>query len=51
MKLLAGRVGQIFDYSSMASDVGVDAKTIKSWLSLLEASFNGKYVLKNRLNK
>lgn len=39
MKLLAGRVGQIFDYSSMASDVGVDAKTIKNWLSLLEASF------------
>lgn len=39
MKLLAGRVGQIFDYSSMANDVGVDAKTIKHWLSILEVSF------------
>ncbi len=35
--LLAGRVGQLFDYSSLANDVGVDAKTIKNWLSILEA--------------
>lgn len=39
MKLLAGRVGQLIDYNSLSSDVGVDAKTIKSWLSILEASF------------
>jgi predicted AAA+ superfamily ATPase len=38
-KLLAGRVGQLIDYSSLANDVGVDAKTIKNWLSILEASF------------
>lgn len=39
LKLLAGRVGQVFDYSSLANDVGVDAKTVRSWLSILEASF------------
>ena len=39
IKLLAGRVGQIINYQSLASDVGVDGKTIKQWLSILEASY------------
>lgn len=39
LKLLAGRVGQLVDYSSLANDVGVDAKTIRNWISILEASF------------
>lgn len=39
MRLLAGRIGQIINYHSLASDVGVNAKTIKEWLSILEASF------------
>jgi uncharacterized protein len=39
IKLLAGRVGQLMDHSSLAGDVGVSAKTIKDWLSILEASF------------
>ena len=39
IKLLAGRVGQLFDYNSLANDVGVDAKTIRNWLSILEASY------------
>ncbi len=39
MNLLAGRVGQLMDYTSLANDVGVSAKTIKNWLSILEASF------------
>lgn len=39
LKLLAGRTGQLIDYASLSSDVGVDAKTIKNWLSILEASF------------
>ncbi len=39
MKLLAGRVGQLINYESLASDVGVSGKTIKAWLSILEASF------------
>lgn len=39
IKLLAGRVGQLMDYNSLANDIGVDSKTVKSWLSILEASF------------
>ena len=39
LKLLAGRAGQIFAYSALANDVGVDAKTIRHWISILEASF------------
>jgi len=39
MKLLAGRVGQLVDYSSLGNDVGVDSKTIKNWLSILEVSY------------
>ena len=39
MTLLAGRVGQIIDYSSLANDIGIDAKTVRNWLSILEASF------------
>lgn len=39
IKLLAGRVGQLLDYSSLANDVGVGAKTIRNWISILEASY------------
>lgn len=36
IKLLAGRVGEILDYASLGRDVGVDSKTIKEWVSILE---------------
>lgn len=39
MRLMAGRVGQLIDYSSLGNDVGVDSKTIKNWLSILESSY------------
>jgi len=39
LKLLAGRIGQVFDYNSLANDVGVSTKTIQHWISILEASF------------
>ena len=39
MKLVAGRTGQLMDCTSLAGDVGVDTKTIRNWLSILEASF------------
>lgn len=39
IKLLAGRVGQVINYQSLANDIGVDGKTIKQWLSILEASY------------
>lgn len=37
--IIAGRTGQIMNYSSIANDVGVDQKTILRWLSVLEASY------------
>ena len=39
MKLMAGRIGQLINYQSLGNDVGADAKTIKHWISILEASF------------
>ncbi|MDT8393065.1 MAG: ATP-binding protein [Bacteroidales bacterium] len=39
VKLCAGRVGQLVDYSSLANDAGVSINTAKGWLSLLEASY------------
>jgi len=39
IKLCAGRVGQVVNYSSLGDDVGVSHNTIKSWLSILETSF------------
>src|SRR5690606_26917983 len=32
-------VGQILNYSSLATEVGVSVPTIKNWISILEASF------------
>ena len=37
--LLAGRVGQVVNLSSLAVETGVSSTTLKEWLSLLEASF------------
>lgn len=37
--LVAGRVGQIVNLSSLASDTGVSHRTIESWLSILETSY------------
>lgn len=39
IKLLAGRVGQLVNFSSLANDVGVSAGTIAEWISVLEASY------------
>ncbi len=39
MRLVAGRIGQLMNYSSLSTEVGVDEKTIKSWISILETSF------------
>lgn len=36
LQLLAGRVGEILDMASFGRDIGVDGKTIKDWLSVLE---------------
>jgi predicted AAA+ superfamily ATPase len=37
--LLAGRIGQVVNYTSLSNDVGVSSTTIKNWISVLEASF------------
>jgi len=37
--LLAGRIGQVINYTSLSNDVGVSATTIKNWASVLKASF------------
>jgi len=39
LTLLAGRVGQVVNYSSLGNDAGVSSTTVKSWLSILTASF------------
>jgi predicted AAA+ superfamily ATPase len=36
LQLLAGRVGELLDMASLGRDVGVDGKTIKDWVSVLE---------------
>ena len=39
LQLCAGRVGQVLNYSSLANDLGIDHKTAKSWLSVLQAGY------------
>lgn len=39
LQLLAGRVGQLLNLSSLANDVGVSHNTIEEWISILEASY------------
>lgn len=39
MKLCAARVGSIFNASEIAAQLGIDSKTITSWLSVLQASY------------
>lgn len=35
-KLLAGRIGGLLDYANLGKEVGVDSKTIKDWVGILE---------------
>ncbi len=39
LRLCAGRIGSVFNASEIANEVGVTAKTIQSWTSILEASY------------
>lgn len=39
MRVLAGRVGQIINISSLSNDVGISRETLNEWLVILEASF------------
>ncbi len=35
----AGRVGQLVNFSELGNILGIDHKTVKSWISILEASY------------
>lgn len=39
VRLCAGRVGQIFNASTLSSEVGVSVPTIHSWVSILQESY------------
>ena len=39
MGLCAGRIGQMVNLTSLGDDCGITAKTVRSWLSVLEASY------------
>jgi len=39
IKILATNTGKLINYAGIANDVGVDQKTIKSWISILEAGY------------
>lgn len=39
MRLCAGRVGQLLNLSSLATEAGISLATVKSWLSILEACY------------
>lgn len=39
VRLCAGRVGQLINFNSLASDVGVSHTTVRDWLTVLERSY------------
>ena len=39
LRLCAGAVGQLADLTRIGNDAGVDQKTVRAWLGVLEASF------------
>jgi uncharacterized protein len=39
LQLCAGRVGQLLDLTSIGNDCGISANTVRSWLSVLEATY------------
>lgn len=39
IRLCAGRVGQLLNFSNLANELGINYKTVQSWISILEASF------------
>ena len=39
IRLCAARIGQLLNINSLAIEVGVDSKTINSWIGILESTF------------
>lgn len=44
LRLCAGRVGQPLNMTTLAADLGISVNTVKSWFSILEASYMIFYV-------
>jgi predicted AAA+ superfamily ATPase len=39
LKLCAGHTGQIVNFTTLSNNLGIDIKTVKAWLSILETSY------------
>lgn len=39
LTLIAGRVGQVVNYTSLGNDIGLSGTSVKNWISVLKASF------------
>jgi uncharacterized protein len=39
IKLLAGRVGQLFNQNNLSNELGINNKTVNAWMTVLETSF------------
>jgi predicted AAA+ superfamily ATPase len=39
MRLCAGRIGQLLNIADLATQLGIDQRKVKQWLSILEASY------------
>ena len=39
LRLCAGHVGQIVNFSTFSNNLGIDVNTVKAWMSVLETSF------------
>lgn len=37
--LCAGRIGQLLDFTSIGNDCGISTNTVRSWISILEATY------------
>jgi uncharacterized protein len=50
LKLVAGRTGQLLNMQALGSDAGVSDKTVKHWLSILEACYLIHYLRPHSAN-
>jgi predicted AAA+ superfamily ATPase len=39
LRIAAGRIGQLINFSNIANELDIDLKTVKSWFNILETSF------------
>ena len=50
LRLCAGRIGQILNYASLGNDIGLDEKTVKAWISILETTFVAFRLMPHHMN-